>query len=193
VFAQLSARLESLSEDAREWCDGRSPWLRAALTGYLAYGGVRHIADSNYETWFAGITLVFHEMGHIVFMPFGRTMTVLGGSLMQLLVPSAASAHLLLRQRDWFGLTVGLSWLSFSVWGLATYVADANKESLALVSLGGGVPEHDWSTLLTQWHVLNSCDTYAFALRVCAVLIWAFALALSLWLLRNMLRASTGA
>jgi hypothetical protein len=52
------------------------------------------------------------------------------------------------------------------------------------------MPEHDWATLLAQWHVLNSCDTYACALRVCAVLIWAFALSLSLWLLRNMIRAS---
>jgi hypothetical protein len=56
--------------------------------------------------------------------------------------------------------------------------------------LGGGIPEHDWSTLLTQWHELNSCDTYAFALRVCAFFVWAFALALACWLLWNMVRAT---
>ena len=31
--------------------------------------------------------LIFHEAGHILFSPFGRFMTVLGGSLFQVLVP----------------------------------------------------------------------------------------------------------
>jgi hypothetical protein len=124
-----------------------------------------------------------------VFSPFGRTLTILGGSLMQLIAPAAAAAHLLLKGRDWFGFAVGLSWLAFSIWELATYVGDANKESLPLVSLGGGVPEHDWSRLLTDWHVLNECDTFAALLRVCALLVWSGAMSLAFWLLVNMIRA----
>ena len=33
------------------------------------------------------INLLFHEAGHIIFSPFGQFMTMLGGSLMQVLVP----------------------------------------------------------------------------------------------------------
>ncbi len=34
-----------------------------------------------------GVNLVFHEAGHILFLPVGAFLTALGGSLMQLLVP----------------------------------------------------------------------------------------------------------
>lgn len=178
---------EALRDDAAEWCEGKSPWLRAALTVYLAYAGVRHIADPLYRSWFGGITLAFHEMGHIVFSPFGRTLMLLGGSIMQLLVPAAAALYLLLRQRDWFGLAVGQAWLAFSTWEVATYIDDANKEQLPLVSLGG-VPEHDWSILLTQWHMLNACETIATATRCVAFVTWATAIAFAGWLLWRMAR-----
>ncbi len=188
----LRERFDVWRDDAAEYCQGRRPWARGVMTLYLVYAGVRHLADPMYRSWFAGITLVFHEMGHIVFSPFGRTMTILGGSVMQLLVPTVAALYLLLVQRDWFGLAVGQAWLAFSGWDLATYVSDANKENLPLVSLGG-VPEHDWSTLLTQWHLLNSCDTLATATRVAAFTCWALAMALAIWLVAKMARKTAPA
>ena len=93
--------------------------------------------------------------------------------------------YLLLRQRDWFGLVAGGAWLSFSTFELATYVADANKGNLALVGFGDNVL-HDWDTLLTQWHVLNHCEAFAFAFRVMAVAVSFGALALGGWLLWTM-------
>lgn len=181
-------RFDDWREDAAEYCRGRSAWVRGAFTLYLVYAGIRHLADPMYRSWFGGITLVFHEMGHIVFSPFGRTSMLLGGSIMQLLVPLVAALYLLVKQRDWFGLAVGQTWLSFSAWDLATYVGDANKENLPLVSLGG-TPEHDWSTLLTQWHLLNACDTLAAALRAFAFTLWIVAMALAIWLVVTMARA----
>lgn len=178
---------DALREDAASYCEGRSPWARGALTVYLAYAGVRHVADPLYRSWFAGITLAFHEMGHLVLAPFGRTLMLLGGSLFQLFIPFAAGVYLLLRQRDWFGLAVGQSWLAFATWELATYVGDANKEELPLVSMGG-TPEHDWSTLLTQWHLLNWSDGLATATRGAAFLTWASAMALAGWLIWTMAR-----
>lgn len=179
---------EAWGDEALEYCEGRSPWARAGLAAYLVYAGARHVANPLYRSWFAGITLAFHEMGHVLFSGFGRTWMFLGGSLMQLLVPLAAGAYLLLRQRDWFGVAVTQSWLAFSLWELATYVGDANKEQLALVSLGGN-PEHDWSTLLTQWHCLNACDAYATLLRVVAFVTWSTAIALAVALLVRMEQA----
>jgi hypothetical protein len=192
TFEDLASRVrdfaESVRDDALEWCQGKSPWGRALLAVYLAYAGIQHIANPLYRSWFGGITLAFHEMGHIVFSPFGRTLMLLGGSVMQLFIPLAAAIYLLVRQRDWFGLAVGQSWLAFSAWEVATYIDDANKEQLPLVSMGG-MPEHDWSTLLTQWHMLNSCETIATATRGVAFLLWASAMTASGWLLWHMVRA----
>lgn len=176
-----------LRDNAKQWCTGKSPWIRAIFTLYLVYAFIRHLADPLYRSWFAGITLIFHEMGHMAFVLFGRTMTILGGSIMQLLIPTLAAFYLLIRQRDWFGFAVGFFWLSFSTFELSTYVDDANKELLPLISMGG-TPEHDWSTLLTQWHLLNQAQTLAFLLRVIASLQSLGALALSLWLFYQMVK-----
>jgi hypothetical protein len=40
-----------------------------------------------------GINLIFHEAGHILFMPFGRFMKILGGSLNQILIPAIVSSY----------------------------------------------------------------------------------------------------
>lgn len=175
--------------DAEEWCKGRSPWVRAPLWLYLVYAGVRHAFDPLYRSWFAGLTLVLHEGGHLIFAGFGRTMMLLGGSLTQLFVPAFVAAYFFFRQRDWFGFSVGLSWLSFSSFELATYVGDANKGQLPLVGMGDNVI-HDWDALLTQWHLLNHCDTFALLLRLCAGALAVLASALGAWLLLHMRRSS---
>ncbi len=177
----LRTFFEDRKLDAELWCEGRNPYLRAALLAYLAYGGVRHLADSHFATWFAGITLIFHEMGHLLFAPFGNTLHILGGSIMQLLIPTAAAVYLLLWQRDYFGFAVGGAWLSFALWELALYVWDAPRETLPLAGFSDH-PQHDWATLLTQWHLLNSSDTIAFCLRGAALVTWTLSIAFGAWL-----------
>ncbi len=39
------------------------------------------------ESFWHLVNLPFHEAGHLIFRPFGRLMTSLGGSLGQLLMP----------------------------------------------------------------------------------------------------------
>ncbi len=179
--------VSSLRSDAEEWTEGRSAPLRLPLLAYLLYAGIRHLLDPMYRSWFAGITLVFHEVGHIVFALFGRTIAILGGSIMQVLVPTAAAIYLLLRQRDFFGFAVGGAWFSYSLWEMATYMADANQEALPLVGFSDH-PEHDWGTLLTQWHLLNWCDTFATVVRVLAFLAWGSSMLLGGWLCWRMWR-----
>lgn len=168
AFDRLRELGSALREDADEWCTGRgfvAP--RALLFGYLLYASLQHLRDAMYRSWFAGVTLAFHEMGHLLFVPLGQTMTILGGSLMQLIVPIVVGMYLWFYNHDWFGMVVSGFWLAFSTFELATYVADANREELPLVGLSER-PEHDWSTLLTQWHVLNECEHYATVLRTLA-------------------------
>ena len=57
------------------------------------------------------INLPFHEAGHLLFMPFGRFMTILGGSLGQILMPLICLGTFVLKTRDSFGGSVALWWI----------------------------------------------------------------------------------
>lgn len=185
--------LGALRDDAREWSEGRSPWPRAFLLAYLLYAGIQHLTSGvggAYRSWFAGITLAFHELGHVLFAPLGRTPMLLGGSVLQLLVPAAAGCYLLLRQHDWFGLSVCGVWLSTSLFELATYIDDANRGNLALVGLGDDVL-HDWDVLLTQWHLLNRAQTLANATHLLGALTLVCSVGFAAWLLLEMWKAGS--
>lgn len=172
----MRAFVADLKYELDLWIEARESWIpRALLAMYLAYAGVRHMLNPLYGSWFSAITLAFHEMGHIVFIPLGRTMTIAGGSIMQLAVPLAAAIYLLKKQDDWFGFGVGLAWLSFATFELATYIGDAARMELPLVGFGGGY-HHDWATLLTQWRVIDYCDGIATGVRVLGGAIWLFAM-----------------
>jgi len=97
------------------------------------------------------INLVFHEAGHVLFMPFGHFMMVLGGTLGQLSMPVVAGVALLWTNRDAFGASLALWWLGQSMMDCAPYINDARD--LQLVLLGGGTGAdrpgmHDWENIL---------------------------------------------
>lgn len=121
---------------------------------------ILHSVEDNYvgESFMHLINLPFHEGGHIVFMFFGRFITVLGGSLMQCLIPLAVMFTFLLKQRDPFGAAVGLWWFAENLMDLAPYVADA--KDLKLMLLGGVTGRevedyHDWEYLLSKTDLLE--------------------------------------
>ena len=110
------------------------------------------------------VNLVFHEAGHILFMPFGDFMTVLGGSAMQLLIPLVVVIAFLLQNRDPFGASVGLWWLGQSAKDLAPYINDARLQALPLLGgvTGRDVPGyHDWNNLLGRTGMLAWDTTIA--------------------------------
>ena len=172
-------------DDALDWSAGRAWQWRLPLLAVLAWIGVRHLADPTYWSIFMGLTLAFHEVGHILFSPFGETLTIAGGSITQLVVPIAAT-WMLRRQRDWFGVAVGGCWLSYSFCNLATYVNDARSGDLPLVGLGDGEPIHDWNWLLDAAGWLHYDHAIAHALRLGAALILALSVGGGAWLCRRM-------
>lgn len=126
------------SEAERRW--------RAALTVALAVYGWICLEHPGTYRWLDSLDLAIHETGHLVFAVGGETLTVLGGTLFQLLVP-AAFAVALWRAGDRHGATVPLWWLGQNCWNVSVYVRDAQAQLLPLV--GGG--EHDWAFLLDHW------------------------------------------
>ncbi len=136
----------------------RSPSSTAAhallLAGLFCYSWVFILADVRTgEAWndfLHLVNLVFHEAGHVLMMPFGRFMHVLGGTLGQLAMPLAVCIAFLVQRRDAVGAAVGLWWFGQSLTDCAPYIADARKLELPL--LGGGTGQeregHDWEYLL---------------------------------------------
>jgi len=120
---------------------------------------LRHGMSASYlmSSFMHVVHLVFHEAGHVLLMPFGRFLGVLGGSALQLLIPLLCGGVFLLQNRDPFAASVTLWWAGQSLMDLAPYVADAR--ALRLPLLGGGtgaeVEGHDWEYLLGTLGLMN--------------------------------------
>jgi hypothetical protein len=109
--------------------------------------------ETNYagESFMHNINLPFHEAGHLVFRPLGRFLTVLGGTIGQLLIPAICTYVLLVQTRDAFGAAVGLWWVAENLMDIAPYVNDARAGELMLVGgvTGKDVEDyHDWEQIL---------------------------------------------
>lgn len=110
------------------------------------------------------INLPFHEAGHILFSPFGEFLTVLGGSLFQVLLPLICTGAFLVKNRDPFGASVGLWWAAQNLMDVSQCIADA--QDLRLVLLGGVTGAevedyHDWERILRWLHLLPYAHTIA--------------------------------
>ena len=105
------------------------------------------------------VNLPFHEAGHIIFRPFGRFMTSLGGSLGQLLMPLVCIGVFLIATKDAFAGSVGLWWFGENFIDLAPYINDAR--ALVLPLLGGNTGQtspygfHDWEFILKESGLLR--------------------------------------
>lgn len=110
------------------------------------------------------INLPFHEAGHILFRPFGRFMSVLGGSLLQLIVPLTFLLAFLLKYRNAFGAAVCLWWFGENFLDLAPYINDARAGRLMLLGgvTGRDMPGyHDWEVILGQLGLLEYDHLFA--------------------------------
>jgi hypothetical protein len=78
-------------------------WIaRVLLLVVLTFWGFKFIftpisSDAGISSFWQLVNLPFHEAGHIFFRPFGRVMTSLGGSLMQVLMPVICLGVFLIR------------------------------------------------------------------------------------------------
>lgn len=172
-----------------EWCVGRVWWGRAVLLIFFGYVGVCHYMDPTYESIFKGLNLGLHELGHMVFAPFGEFMGIAGGSLFQCLVPLIGMTMFRL-QRDYFGIAVAFGWLSTNLFDVATYAEDARSMELPLVSPfgGGGEIIHDWNWLLMATNALQYDHAIAQLLRLSGVTCMLICVLFGAWLCWEMFR-----
>ena len=115
------------------------------------------------SSWMHRINLVFHEAGHLIFSPFGFFITILGGTLGQLIMPLVVTAAFLFRHNP-FGAAVGLWWLGQSFMDCAPYIDDALDQKLVLLGghTGRDAPgNHDWNNLLADLNMLERAREFA--------------------------------
>ncbi len=175
--------------EALDWARGRSGWPRLPLLLWFAYILVRHLREPRYESLFGGLNLGIHELGHLVFAPFGEFVGVAGGTILQLAAPLVAGA-LFRRQRDWFAMAVASCWLSTNLFSVARYAGDARARRLPLVSPTSGDPLHDWGFMLGRLGLLRRDTVIAGGLRFLAIVAMLAGLAAGGWLVWHMVRGS---
>lgn len=170
-----------------EWCEGKSPWWRAILLIILGREWIKFLSDPLYSSWFSALTLGLHELGHLLFRPFGEWLMVAGGSITQVAAPLIAAA-LLFRQPDFFAIAVCGGWLSTSLFEMATYMGDASTLEFDVVTIGGEEPitPNDWRYMLESMGLLLWDQRLAHALRIAASVVMLASLAFGCWLLWKM-------
>src|SRR5262245_3846430 len=167
-----------------EWCVGKSRWWRAVILIVLAREWLKYISNPMYSGWFSALTLGIHEGGHLLFRPFGDWLMVAGGSIAQGGAPIIA-ALLFLQQPDFFAIAVCGDWLSSALFEMATYMADATKLELDVVTIGGAEPitPNDWRYMLESVGLLLWDERLAHALRGVASLVMLASLVYGSWIL----------
>ncbi len=121
--------------------------------------------------------ILFHEAGHVVFMPFGEALRVAGGTFGQLLMPliCAVALH---RRGDNFGASICLAWMGMSLMDASVYAYDAADPVLPLIGGGTGSDSfHDFIFLFDRYGQLGRARGWAMAMRALAAIVAYGALA----------------
>jgi hypothetical protein len=136
--------------------------------------------DDGYLLGLDGLNLIIHEGGHFLFVWFGATLELYGGTLLQLFVPLAVALSFA-RRTEVPGVALALVWFFQNFLNVARYMADARARVLPLVGGGG----HDWFTILARWGLLRFDTSLAACLRFAG---WIGMLAVVGWFLWRGLR-----
>jgi len=123
------------------------------------------------------VNLIFHEAGHVIFSFFGLFIKILGGTLMQILVPSVFAFYFYKNQEN-FSASLVLFWLSQNFFNISVYAQDAIKMNLPL--LGGDFVLHDWNSLLSMMGILKYTEQVSGLFYFTGIIVFIFAVVFSL-------------
>lgn len=98
------------------------------------------------------VNLLIHEGGHGVFKIFGRFIYTLGGTLMQIIIPSMFIVFNWIKRKR-IAVQIFLIWLGENLINISVYAADARVKRIPL--LGGNKVYHDWNWILSQTGLLE--------------------------------------
>ena len=125
--------------------------------------------------------LLIHEAGHPLFSPFGYTITILGGTLLELIAPLACFIIFFFK-RETTAVAFCSFWFFENFLYIGTYMADARALELPLVGSG----DHDWNILFGQWGWLRYDISIGHTTRFLG---WCGMIATMAWLVFRMWRS----
>lgn len=178
-----------------EHAGGGTRWARVALIAGLTYWTWQFawtpLSDDAMDSFLHLPDLVFHEAGHLIFSPLGQFMSVLGGSLTQLLIPLVC-AIAFIRQEQGFGAAICVWWAGQNLVDLAPYIADARALQITLLGgrTGAEVEGHDWEFILTRLRLIHLDQTLGRVTHAVGIIIMIASLAFAG---RTVVRKSGGA
>lgn len=188
------------------WAYRRQWWWRIPILGWFVSMLMDNLRTSSFalsrlSNPFSALDLGMHELGHILFSPFGEFMRIAGGSIFQCLFPIMWLLGFI-QKRWYFAASMCLCWLGLNLFDVATYVADARARELPL-AVGIGIlgidpsnsdaaydHAHDWYQLLSRTNSLESDLVFARGLRIAATVIFVTGLLLGSILVLRMISGS---
>lgn len=141
-------------------------YLKLITVALLLTSGLVQLSSN--ETWWfiQNVNLIFHEAGHIIFGLLGNFIGLIGGTLMEILIPITVTLYFA-GTRQFFSAAFGCWWLSTALLSISIYAADAQERTLPL--LGGNHVLHDWYNILTRLHLLQYDDLFGYAFWLAAL------------------------
>jgi len=123
------------------------------------------------------LNLLFHEGGHGIFSIFGQFIYTLGGTIMQVIIPSLFILYFTVnRQR--LGVQISLIFLAQNLMNIGVYVSDARSQNIPLI---GKNTYHDWTFILSRINMLEYDKTIGDILYFSAIIVLIFSLSIPLF------------
>ena len=126
-----------------------NPWLGSLV---IFPAAVYYTINAGKFTFIDYLNLLIHEGGHGVFSLFGKFIYTLGGSLIQIIIPSMFVVFYWIKKKR-FLTQIFLIWLGENLMNISVYISDARARRLPL--LGGNKVYHDWNYLLSRLGILD--------------------------------------
>jgi len=126
--------------------------IKAWFISLVGIYGVISAASPGTFRFLDRVDLVFHEAGHVILGFFGEFIGILGGSLIQVLIPAGIVVYFAVHQQK-YSAAVTLFWVAQSLFNVSVYTRDARARRLPL--LGGDETLHDWNYILGRLNLLN--------------------------------------
>lgn len=192
----LLSRAKALAFYVPEEVDRGLVYGRAILFAAIAFYGAK-LALMDIPSWEMASSLIhlpmvpIHEFGHVLFRPLGEFMTLLGGSLFQVMLPVIFGAIFVVKNRDPFAASVMLWWAAVAVMDVAPYVYDAwQPQHVLLTGRTGDSGAHDFIDVLGDLGLLHKARPLGRGVHAFGFLMMVAALAWGAWIVWQQLRRS---
>jgi hypothetical protein len=154
----------------------------------IAAWGWFALVRSDQTPVFVYLNIAVHEIGHVLFRPFGELTMLIMGSGFEVLFPLAVGLFFLVAKRNVVAAAVSFGWAASALASAATYIGDADDGRLALLGATGPDAAGDWERILGVefFDKVYLADRIAGTVRTAGFVLWFVALALALWtIVRN--------